>query len=187
MAVMLRQPIVTQRRAAPASPQRAAGWALAMAAAALLAWQVALAYQDAAQLQAHREGLAALQRTSTARASAMTAEERSRHAQIEVVAKALAAPASVLLDTIEARATPGIALKRIAFDARSGRLELDVRANSLRARQDYLRSLEQDAPSPGPRLQGLQASTTGGASKGALAFRVTARWSAASAPAGRSP
>jgi hypothetical protein len=188
MAVMLRQPVVVRRRGAPAPPGHAAGWVFATLAAALMAWQAGLAFEEAVHLRAQRDGLAALQRTATARTSAMVAEERGRHAQIEAVAKILAAPASLLLDAVEAPTTTGVTLRRIAYDRSSGVLELDARANSLRARQDYLRALAQGPHPHGVRLHGLQdtaASDT--ASKGGLAFRVTAHWPAASEPTGRAP
>ena len=189
MAVMLRQPIVRPRRAAGAPPSRAAGWAFALAAAALVAWQAMRAYEDAVRLRAHRDGLATLQRTTAARVSAMAAEERTRHAQIEAVAKALAAPASTLLDAIEASAPmPGITLKRIAYDARSGEFELDVRASSQRVRQDFVRSLAQGPASQGLRLPSLQETpASGAASQGGLTFHVSARWPAPSPAAGRTP
>lgn len=189
MAVMLRQPIVPRRRAAPVRPARAAGYAFALAAAALVAWQAVRAYEDAVRLQAHRDGLATLQRATSARVSVMTTEERTRHAQIEAVAKALATPASTLLDAIEARApTNGITLKRIAYDARSGALELDVRASSQGARQDFVRSLAQWPASPGLGVPSLQQTpANGAASPGGLTFHVAARWSTPSTPAGRTP
>ena len=171
MAVMQSQPPVAT---VSVRPRRTLGWGLTVVAAALLAWQGAGAFADAEQLRSQREGLASLARAAAVRAGAMSSEERTRHAQIEAVANALASPATTLLDALEAQAGSGVTLTRIAHDASTATLELDARAPSGAARVRYLRDL-----SAVPRVRGLWAvdAVDRPAEAGrAQPFRIAARW-----------
>lgn len=155
---------------------RPAGWLWLTCAMAVLAWQLWLATEDVAQLRRHRQGLAALESVTAARTVATAAADRTRHGQIEAVARGMAMPATTLLDALEAQAPTGVVLTRLTHNASTTDLLLDVRAPTLQAGAEYTKSLARL-----PQVQGVRV-VEGGAEAAATgkprSFRIAATWPA---------
>lgn len=157
-----------------AAPRRAPGLALLAVAVALLAWQSWEAARELRLLERERSGLAALAPQRNAGNAPMTAADRRRHAQMEALARYLAAPWDELLAAFEERRPGQAVLQRVEQDASSGTLRLTARARHADAMMAYVTALEADT-----RLSQvlLHRHETDGEQPGApLRFELSAAW-----------
>lgn len=157
------------------------GWLLVAVAVAALVWQGWQASRDMQRLRAQRSGLAALVTAAQAAAGAMSAEDRTRHAQLELLARTLAVPWGSLLDAFESQAGGSVALQRLSHDALTGRLALTASAPDAAAFARYTQALGKMPPLRG--AIGQMSLRVG--SDGSSQFDWAATLTGAAAPAPR--
>ena len=177
--------------------RRGPGIALLVAAAVLLGWQGWHAAQEYTLLERERAGLASLTRQARPAAAAMSPQERQRHAQLDALARYLAAPWDELLAVFEQRAPGQAVLQRIEQDAQTGAVRLTARARHAEAMMQYVTTLERDTRIASVLLHSHEAERDLPGSP--LQFQLSATWkgggalkpldarAAASAPAGARP
>ncbi len=158
---------------APA-PRRGLGLATLAVAAALLAWQGVGATRAMQRLEQERRGLAALTARPGAAPAAMTADDRRRHAQLDALARYLAAPWAELLAALEERRPGQAVLQRVEQDAATGSIRLTVRARNAEAMMAYVTALEADRRLGHVLLH--RHEPDGEAAGGALRFELSADW-----------
>lgn len=158
---------------APA-PRRGLGLALLAAAALALAWQGLEAARALQRLEQERRGLGALVARRSAAPAAMTAEDRRRHAQLDALARYLAAPWAELLAALEERRPGQAVLQRVEQDAATGSIRLTVRARHAEAMMAYVTALEADRRLANVLLH--RHEPDGDAAAGALRFELSADW-----------
>jgi hypothetical protein len=158
---------------APA-PRRGLGIVLLAVAAALLAWQGWAALRALQRLDQERSGLASLAPRRTSADGAMSADDRRRHAQLEALARYLAAPWGELLAVFEERRPGHAVLQRIEQDAATGSVRLTARAHHAEAMMAYVTALEGDRRLRGVLLHRHEPDVD--ASAGALRFELSAEW-----------
>lgn len=158
---------------APA-PRRGLGLALLAAAALALAWQGLEATRALQRLEQERRGLGALVARRSAAPAAMTAEDRRRHAQLDALARYLAAPWAELLSALEERRPGQAVLQRVEQDAATGSIRLTVRARHAEAMMAYVTALEADRRLANVLLH--RHEPDGEAAGGALRFELSADW-----------
>lgn len=158
---------------APA-PRRGLGLALLAAAALALAWQGLEATRALQRLEQERRGLGALVARRSAAPAAMTAEDRRRHAQLDALARYLAAPWAELLAALEERRPGQAVLQRVEQDAATGSIRLTVRARHAEAMMAYVTALEADRRLANVLLH--RHEPDGDAAAGALRFELSADW-----------
>ncbi len=126
----------------PTRPVPWGGWALLLLAAGVAAWQ-GLAWRELGdRVAAERQSLAKLLPASTVNTTAMTPEERQRHAAMESLAAYLATPWEDLLGVFERHRASGVILRRLEPDAATGVVRLTGEAQDLAAMVSYLTELE---------------------------------------------
>ncbi len=158
---------------APA-PRRGLGLALLAVAAAVLAWQGFESTRALQRLDQERSGLAALTARRSAAPAAMTADDRRRHAQLDALARYLAAPWAELLAALEERRPGQAVLQRVEQDAATGSIRLTVRARHAEAMMAYVTALEGDQRLGNVLLH--RHEPDGEAAGGALRFELSADW-----------
>lgn len=126
------------------APGRVLGFALLAASVFVLAWQGFAAARELQLLERERAGLAALASSRAPTSVGMSAEDRRRHAQMEALARYLAAPWAELLGAFEERRAGQAVLQRIEQDAATGTLRITARARHAEAMMAYVRALEAD-------------------------------------------
>ncbi|MBS0437453.1 MAG: hypothetical protein JSR75_21625 [Proteobacteria bacterium] len=155
-------------------PRRYPGLVLLAVALAVLAWQGWDAARAVQRLEQERAGLAALAPRRTATEPAMSAEDRRRHAQLEALARYLAAPWADLLAALEERRPGQAVLQRIEQDAASGAIRLTARARHAEAMMAWVQALEADRRLGNVLLHRHEPEAE--AAGGALRFELSAQW-----------
>ena len=165
---------VARRRWAPV------GLALLLVGALLLGWRWVAHQQLRQRTEAEERDLQALFKRASNPAQAMSAADQARHAQIEAVARDLAAPWDSLLSIVEKHAGREVMLRSLEPDAASGGLRLGARAGTLNEMMDFVSALEAD-----PRLRQVLllghdpvAALPGTARPAAVDFTLSAVWRA---------
>ncbi len=183
---------VAQRRWAPA------GLALLLVGALLLGWRWVAHEQLRQRTEAEERDLQQLFRRSSNPAQAMSADDQARHAQIEAVARDLAAPWDSLLSIVEKHAGREVMLRSLEPDAATGGLRLGARAGTLGEMMDFVSALESDprlrqvmllGHDPVAALPGVATGAVPGATRpAAIDFSLSATWRAdAARPRGSKP
>lgn len=129
---------------APRRPPRV-GSAVLLGAAAALAWQGWHFWQDRDVLERQRDTSAAASRQAAAPQRSVTPLEQRQQAQLEQLARHLAAPWGDLLALLEHHGAGDVALERLEPDAAIGTLTLTARARHRAAMLAYVIALEHDA------------------------------------------
>jgi Tfp pilus assembly protein PilN len=114
----------------------------------------------------------------------MSPRDIERHAQMDQLARHLAAPWPELLHVFESRANAGVVLLSLRPDAGDQHLELAGRAGSVQALGAYLEALEQE-----PLLHDVlltRHEVVADDPARSLEFSITAKWLTAAAPASAS-
>ena len=156
-----------------------AGVTMLLLAAGVLAWQGWLAWQDQRAMQHQRDAFAASTRQAEVPQKATSPAERRQIAQIEFVARHLAAPWDQLLAMFEKHGAGEVALVRIEPDASTGLVTLTARARDRRVMMAYVIALENDL-----RLSSVLLNhheTLGDVDGAPVLFAITAQWRAVSA------
>jgi hypothetical protein len=155
-----------------------AGWALLLLAGGLALWQ-GLAWRELSdRVAAERQSLAKLLPVSTVNTTAMTPEERQRHAAMESLAAYLATPWEELLGVFERHRSSGVILRRLEPDAATGVVRLTGEATDLAAMVAYLTELERQ---PGLAQVTLAHHDRLKDSAG-IEFSINAAWSGVQSP-----
>lgn len=157
-----------------AAPRRALGLLLLPTAAALFAWQGWSAWQEYRLLDRERSGLAALSRERAPGSGTMAAADRRRHAQLDALARYLAAPWDELFAVFEQRRPGQAIVQRIEQDAATGSVRLTARARHAEAMMDYVTALESDPRLSAVLLHRHEAATEMPGSP--LRFELSATW-----------
>ncbi len=128
------------------APRRAGGLGrmlLALAAAGL-AWQAGLAWNEQQALDQQREAFAGALKSAAIPQRAVAPEERRSQAQADALARQLAAPWDQLMDLFEKHGAGNIALVRLEPDATTGVVSVTARARHRRVMLAYVMALEND-------------------------------------------
>ncbi len=120
------------------------GLALLTLAAAAIAWQGWLAWNDQQAFNQQRDAFAATLRQASAPQRVVAPEERRGQAQIDHLSRHLAAPWNELMDLFEKHGAGDIALVRLEPDATTGMLTVTARARHRRVMLAYVMALEND-------------------------------------------
>lgn len=154
--------------------RRGLGTSLLLITIAWLGWQAWLTWQEYTMLERERAGLAALTRQSRPATTEMSSLDRRRHAQLDALARYLAAPWHELLAVFEQRAPGQAVLQRIEQDAQTGTVRLTARARHAEAMVQYVTLLERD-----PRVASVllhQHESDGALPGSPLLFQLSATW-----------
>lgn len=153
--------------------QAALGWLLLAAGLALLAWQGQRLWQVQSSLEAEREGVARLARAAVRPAApAMSAADVRRHAQLERMARHLAAPWADMLALVERSSGRQVQLLHLTPDAESGRVAFTAQAANAAALSAFMLQLEKSPVLADVQILRHDRSATGPG----IEFDAEARW-----------